>query len=116
ELTSHFDKWLYVLKYLPSLEERPPALRERVFENLFEIAEIAKFKPEEQEAYVDSLKYYRDLKGVVDTAWEEGREEGREEGSETTKINIAQTIKAAGVSISDIAKFTGLSAAEIEAL
>ncbi|MDT8407217.1 MAG: hypothetical protein RQ715_08200, partial [Methylococcales bacterium] len=30
--------------------------------------------------YESSLKYYRDLKNVIDTAREEGREEGRVEG------------------------------------
>lgn len=47
-------------------------------------AQIACFNPAERQAYEDSLKYYRDLKNVMDTAreegWEEGREEGREEG------------------------------------
>ncbi|MDP2904450.1 MAG: hypothetical protein Q8N96_15310, partial [Methylovulum sp.] len=32
------------------------------------------------QAYQDSLKYYRDLKNVTDTAWEEGTLEGLQEG------------------------------------
>lgn len=42
------------------------------------MAEIAKFSPEEVQAYEDSLKSYRDLKNSLDTAREEGREEGIE--------------------------------------
>ncbi len=37
---------------------------------LFEAAEIARFTPKEREAYEESLKYYRDIKNVVDTSRE----------------------------------------------
>ena len=80
ELETTYDKWLYVLKYLPTLTERPRKLQEKIFERLFEAAEIAKFSYEEKEQYEDSLKSYRDLKNVIDTAFDEGKEEGREEG------------------------------------
>ncbi len=59
ELETLFDKWLYVLKHLENLKDRPRALQERVFDRLFLAAEIAKFKPEEREAYEESLKHYR---------------------------------------------------------
>ena len=48
------------------------------FKKLFESAEIAKFSKEEKEAYEESLKYYRDIKNIVDTSREEGREEVKE--------------------------------------
>jgi len=51
-------------------------LQERVFEKLFSVAEIAKFTPEERQGYEQSLKYYRDLKNVIDASYMEGREEG----------------------------------------
>lgn len=38
--------------------------------------------PQDRAAYQASLKYYRDLKNVTDTAFGEGREEGRAEGLE----------------------------------
>lgn len=82
ELDNHFEKWLYVLKSLSTLQDRPKQLQERVFKQLFEAAEIANFTKEEQFAYEESLKYYRDIKNVVDTSREEGRKEGREEGRE----------------------------------
>ncbi len=50
------------------------------FKKLFETAEIAKFTPDERTKYEESLKYYRDLKNVVDTSFDEGREEGKIEG------------------------------------
>lgn len=36
------------------------------------------FSKEEREAYEESLKYYRDIKNVVDTSREEGLIEGIE--------------------------------------
>lgn len=80
ELETKFDKWLYVLKNLNKLDRVPDRLREAVFIKLFEIAEIAKFEPDEYQRYEDSLKYYRDLKNSFDTAREEGRELGLNEG------------------------------------
>jgi predicted transposase YdaD len=47
---------------------------------LFEVAQITSFSQDERDAYENSLKYYRDMKGVIETARQEGREEGREEG------------------------------------
>ncbi|MEZ4888894.1 MAG: Rpn family recombination-promoting nuclease/putative transposase [Chitinophagales bacterium] len=80
ELVSRFDKWVFVFRHLAELQKRPKALQERIFERLFEAAEIAKFTPAEREAYQISLKYYRDLKNVVDTSKEEGLKEGEEIG------------------------------------
>ena len=82
ELDTLYDKWLYVLKNLSRLDERPSALKEKVFTKLFEEAEIAKFTPTELKEYEDSLKAYRDVKNSIDTALEKGREEGMAKGLE----------------------------------
>ncbi len=77
QLTTRFDKWLYVLKNLERLHDIPEKLKDRIFRKLFATAEIAKFTPEESRAYEDSLKVYRDLKNSIDTAREEGKIEGQ---------------------------------------
>lgn len=82
ELQTIQDKWFYVFRHLSELDEIPPVLQETVFLQLFEAAKVAKFTPSERQAYENSLKYYRDLKNVTDTARDEGREEGFEEGFE----------------------------------
>lgn len=69
-----------------------------------------------KELYEESLKYYRDLKNVVDTAFEEGEVKGKIEGKMEGKIEIARGMKADGVSIEKISKYTGLSEEEIEKL
>ena len=82
ELESHQDKWLYLLKHLPDITDRPDFYRDGVFGQLFEVAEIANFSRVEQDGYQNSLKYYRDMNNVVNTSREEGREEGIELGRE----------------------------------
>ena len=37
QLETHFDKWLFLLKHLYELNDRPAALQERVFNRLFEV-------------------------------------------------------------------------------
>jgi predicted transposase/invertase (TIGR01784 family) len=71
ELETLFDKWLFVLKNLPNLQNRPKALQERVFQRLFQIAAIESLTPMERRAYDESLKIYWDLNNVIDTAVEE---------------------------------------------
>jgi predicted transposase YdaD len=57
---------------------------------LFEASKIASFSQEERDAYENSLKYYRDLKGVVDTAREEGIQEGKIQGIQEGKAQGIQ--------------------------
>ena len=108
ELTTRFEKWLYVIRNLNRLDRVPDKLREQVFEKLFATAEIARFTPEQVRSYEDSLKHYRDLKNSLDTAREEGREVEREE--------IARKMRVAGLPTATIASLTGLSEAQIDAL
>jgi len=110
QLTSKFDKWIYVLRRLSYLENRPASLKEKVFEKLFESAEIAKFSKDEKQAYEESLKYYRDIKNVVDTSKQEGREEGREERN----IEIIKKGLKEGLSIEILVKLTGLNIEDIK--
>ena len=53
-------------------------LCDKVFDRLFEEAEIAKFSPLEMREYEASKKAYRDIKNSVDTAKREGIDEGME--------------------------------------
>lgn len=113
ELVTPFDKWMFVLHNLSRLLERPAALQERVFTRLFEAAEIARFTPQKRMEYEESLKAYRDLTNVIDTAkWkghEEGLQKGREEGLQKGKLEDAENLLSLGVSPEIISKATGLS-------
>ncbi len=120
ELVTMFDKWLFVLRNLATLLERPAALQERVFTRLFEAAEIAKFSKRELCEYEDSLKNFRDMYSVITTAEMKGeargREEGRAEGELAERQKNAQRMKQKGYPLTDISEITGLSLKEIEEL
>ena len=120
ELESRFDKWLYVLKNLNRLNSIPDKLRERIFEKLFEVAEIAKFTPEQIMSYEDSLKYYHDLKNSLDTAYDEGKAEGKLEGKlegeRDAGRRIALELLSKGIATDIISASTGLSISEVEQL
>jgi len=116
ELETHFDKWLFILRHLAVLEHPPQKLQQTIFLQLFEIAEVAKYSKEERAAYHQSKKRYLDINNVVDTAALEGEEKGRAAGKiEGLKI-VARNLKSAGMPIQEIAKNTGLSESDIEAL
>lgn len=80
ELDGMFDKWMFVLRNLSRLMERPAALQERVFTKLFAAAEIAKFTKKQYDEYEDSLKVYRDWKNVLETAEMKAVAKGMAEG------------------------------------
>jgi predicted transposase/invertase (TIGR01784 family) len=112
ELETHFEKWLYVLKNLHKLTDRPAKFQERVFKNLFETSELKNLSQIEREAYHESLKHYRDLKNTIDTAFDEGYDEGYDEAielmnqqlkqAEAEKQKMIELLKAAGISEKDI--------------
>ena len=130
ELKTMYDKWLFVLHNLSRLMKRPAALQERIFTRLFEQAEIALYTPEERQDYEDSLKVYRDMKNVLDTAelkgmkkgmkkgLEKGRKEGLkkgiEQGSFEERRKNARAMKDLGLPLETIAKVTGMTAEDIE--
>ena len=136
EIETLLDKWLFILRNLSSLFDRPIALQGRIFSRLFEEAEIAKYAPIERAAYEDSLKVYRDWESTVATAvnkavviaeakgveqgrkegLEEGRKEGLEEGKQEEKKRIALSLKQNQTPIEIIAKCSGLTIEEIELL
>lgn len=140
ELTTTFEKWLYVLKNLSRLDNQPQSLRDKVFDRLFTQAEIATFTPRELKAYEDSRKAYRDLKNCLDSAIREGIREGIKEGMEEGlkkgmeeglkkglkkgleqgrsegAIVIAKKMKAMGLDDATIMQATGMSASDLAEL
>lgn len=120
ELENLFDKWMFVLKNLSRLMERPVALQERVFNRLFEAAEIAQFSPDKLYAYEESLKVYRDWNSVIKTAIQKGEArgeaKGRAEGELIKARDIARNLKNAGLPTTEIATATGLPIDEINSL
>jgi predicted transposase/invertase (TIGR01784 family) len=123
-LETMWDKWMFVLRNLSHLMDRPPALQERVFTRLFEQAEIAKLSKTELRNYTYGMDTLRDYKNGLATAKKQGialgRQEGitlgTEKGIALTSRKIALSLKEMGMSVPDIIKATGLSAEEIKKL
>jgi predicted transposase/invertase (TIGR01784 family) len=112
DLKTRLDKWLYFIKYLEDFQTIPTIIADEVFSQAFEKAELAKFGQAELLSYENSLKIYRDLKGVIDTAFDEGKLEGKIEG----KLEMAKFMKSEAEPIEKIIKYTGLTKEEIERL
>lgn len=108
ELKTLYEKWLFALKNLYKLNERPKALRDKVFDRLFEEAEIAKFTKQELREYEASKIAYRDIKNSIDTA--------KREGIEEQQIKTAITMLADGMNVEQIVKYTGLTIEQIKQL
>jgi predicted transposase/invertase (TIGR01784 family) len=120
ELKTQQDKWLYAIKNLSQLESIPEELKAEIFARFFQAAEVAKLGPEEKVSYEQSLKYYRDLSNVIDTAYDEGKAEGLAEGETKGQVmairNLAKKMVDEGVDAAFIAQMTGLSVEEIRRL
>ena len=110
ELTSLSDKWMFVLKNLSRLNNRPSSLREKIFSRLFDAAAIARFTPIELREYEDSLKAYRDIKNSLDTA----EAKGREEGINIANLAIAKRMLSDGMDMELVLKYTGVTEKQIK--
>ena len=117
QLVTMYDKWMYVLRNLSSLMQRPAALQERIFTRLFEQAEISKFNPQELKSYEDSMNAYRDIVNAIRSAekkkFAEGKAEGMAEGVAKGMAEgvakVAKAMLAKGVAASVVAELTGLT-------
>ena len=107
-LETRLDKWLYFIKNLEDFQSIPTIFKDEVFTKAFEKAELAKFDTTELENYESSLKIYRDLKGIIDTAFDEGKLEG--------KIEIAKNLITENSTNEFISKITGIDKEQIEKL
>ena len=95
------DKWLYALKHLPDLLERPKALQDRIFKKFFDVAEIANLSKDEYVKYLESEKVYYDNDGAIRTAEAKGRAKER--------MSNAKALLANGIPLEVIVKSLHLS-------
>ena len=104
DLETHFDKWIYFLKKLGSIDEIPTILQEPIFEKAFNVAEIANMTSDQFEQYQESLMTYIEVKEFVKTAKDDGKRE------------VAKEMKDNGEPYDKIMKYTGLSKNDIDEL
>ena len=106
----------------------PFLAQDAVFKRLSEIAEVASLSKEDRRKYDESLKHYRDTIAVMHGQWleghasgmaegmEKGMEKGMTEGMEKANRENARRMKADGMPVELIAKYTGLTIEEINSL
>jgi predicted transposase/invertase (TIGR01784 family) len=144
ELETFMDKWLYAIKNLGKLDDKPTALTEAIFKRFFEVAEIAAFSKTERYDYEENLKNCNDWFSVMNTAKKDGLEEGEAIGIEKGRaegeaiglkkgraegeviglqkgetlgiLKTAKKMKEEGLDVNVISKLTNLSIDEIEKL
>ena len=124
ECETDFERWIYVLKNMETLQRLPFKARNAVFKKLEEIVDIASMSKEERMRYDESIKVYRDQlavmefernKGLVEGR-AEGLAEGRAEGLSEGKESVARNLKRMGMDVETIVKATGLDPDVIEGL
>ena len=98
------------------------------FKKLFGEEASKDLSEKELAEYEESLKVYRDLKGVIDTSFEEGEkvgfekgekvglEKGYDKGKDEKAREMAKAMKKEGEPIEKISMYTGLSQEEIKRL
>lgn len=128
ECETDFERWLYLLKHMDTLERMPFKARKAVFDKLLEVADVANLSKDERVLYDEALKRYRDYKNTIDYAEEKGIEKGIKigeakglakglaKGKAQEQRQIAANLKTQGVDIKTIAQCTGLSVEEISQL
>ena len=120
ECITDFERWIYVLKNMETLNRLPFKARKAVFEKLEKIIDIASLTKEEREKYDESIKVYRDQLVTIafakEKGIEEGMEKGRKEGEKMKQLEIARNMKAKGFAAEDISELTGLPVKEIKEL
>ncbi len=128
QLDNHFEKWLYFLKNLPTMDVIPEIMREPVFERAFDVAEIANLSPEAYDAYEKSMFDFATDMEIVEYAkqeaqkighsigYDEGMQQGMQQGMQEGMQQIAANMKNAGEALDRITAYTGLSRDEIERL
>ena len=132
ELTTDFDKWLFILKNLSKLLERPAALRDKIFSRLFDVAEYASLDNIDKQNYVKAMTTARDTHNQIEYAKEtgleeglakgrvigraEGLEEGLSKGREERNLEVAINLLQLGTPCEIVAKAIGLSVEEVAKL
>ncbi|MBQ8889387.1 MAG: PD-(D/E)XK nuclease family transposase, partial [Bacteroidaceae bacterium] len=136
ECETDFERWIYVLKNMETLDRLPFKVRKAVFDRLEQLASKANMTPEERWQYEEEWKNLSDYvnthayamktgheaglaegmeKGLKE-GLEKGLEKGLIEGEKKGKLEAACNLKKMGISVELISQATGLSIEEIENL
>ena len=111
-----FERWIYVLKNMETLERMPFQAQNAVFEKLAAITDVSALSQKDQERYEESLRIYRDNYAADQYSFNRGLARGIEKGRTAERTVIARNLKESGVDIQVIIHSTGLTKEQIDQL
>ena len=103
ECNTDFERWIYILKHMDTLDRMPFKARKAVFERL-----EANMTQEERAQYEEEWKVYNDYFNTLDFAEKKGMQKEKEV--------TARIMKSKGLSLELISECTGLTTEEIDKL
>ena len=117
ECETDFERWIYILKHMETLERMPFKAQNMIFGRLEEVCNLNSLSRQERLNYDESLKVYRDGVAVIEYAVQRGRKEGMEKGmekgrEETLAVSI-RAMRNAGLDKSTIARYLAISPDEV---
>lgn len=114
------EKWLYSIRNMHLLKERPAGVEGTELEELYDEAHYAAWPAEKRMYYERYIMNRNDIENIICEHYEEGlavgRKEGREEGREEGLVLAAKNMKMRGLPLDVIMAVTGLSLEICEAL
>ena len=128
ECVTDFEKWIYVLKHMTTLERIPFETQKKIFKRLAEVADSRCLSKEEMEKYEESQRQVDNYNLGMYSAWLEGNEkgikqgikqgieQGIEQGELAKSLDVAKNLLALGMPVSQIMQVTGLTKEQISSL
>jgi predicted transposase/invertase (TIGR01784 family) len=110
ECVTDFERWIYVLKNMETLNRLPWAAQNAVFQRLAEVGEVSALTKDERIKYDYALKKFRDTYNTIRGAEQKGRAGGRAEG----RAEVVKAMRSKGYTDEDIILITGISPEELE--
>ena len=120
------EKWLYSIRNMHLLKERPAGVEGTELEELYDEAHYAAWPAEKRMYYERYVMNKNDIENIICEHYEdgyaagraEGREEGREEGIlsgvRSSRIEMARKLYGRGMSVTEISELTSLSEDEVK--
>ena len=93
ECVTDFEKWIYVLKHMATLERIPFETQKKIFKRLAEVADSRCLSKEEMEKYEEIQRQVTSYNLGMYSAWQEGNQKGKLE----EKLENAKRLLALGV-------------------
>ena len=110
------NNFCFSLHNMQLLEERPPELRQEIFDLLFETAEIATFTPEDKVKYEFDMTTERDIRNQIRFAEKQASAQAEARGEAKKAIETARRLKQLGVGLDIITQATGLTEEQVRGL